>query len=130
MFADFREYYNLRLSDVLEWDGSLPVWEAAILAKELPHSSRTMAMIQGGKEYWGWTLDRHLLATIVDLINVDTFAFVQAHSKKKVQTPAPTPRPGDEERKKEQNANNPFAQMVKMQMQKLNTDTATDAKEA
>lgn len=127
MFADFREYYNLRLSDVLDWDGSLPVWEAAILAKELPHSSRTMAMIQGGKEYWGWTLDRHLLATLVDSVNVDTYAFVQANSKKKIKLPAPTPRPGDADRKREENANNPFAQMVKMQMHKLKTENAEEA---
>lgn len=127
MFADFREYYNLRLSDVLEWDGSLPVWEAAILAKELPHSSRTMAMLQGGKEYWGWTLDRHILASLFDAVQVDTFAFVQANSKKKVKAPSPMPRPGDAERKKIENANNPFALMVKAQMQKL---TADDAKEA
>lgn len=121
MFADFREYYNLRLSDVLEWDGSLPVWEAAILALELPLSSRTMAMVQGGKEYWGWTLDRHLLASVLDSIQVDTFAFVQAHSKKKIKAPNPVQRPGDAERTKNENANNPFAQMVKMQMKNLDT---------
>jgi len=119
MFADFREYYNLRLSDVLEWDGSLPVWEAAILALELPHTSRTMAMLQGGKEYWGWTLDRHLFASLLDAIQVDTFAFVQAHTKKKVKPPKPVQRPGDAERVKRENDNNPFAQMVKMQMKNL-----------
>lgn len=124
MFADFREYYNLRLSDVLRFDGSLPVWEAAILAKQLPPTSRTIAMLQGGIENWGWTMDRYLLAALLDAVNIDTFAFVQANSKKKVKPPHPVPRPGDAERKKQQMLNNPFALQVNSAMDDLKSKEA------
>lgn len=119
MLADFREYYNVRLTDVMRFDGSLPVWEAAVLAKQLPHASRTIAAIQGGVEYWGWTQDRYFLAALLDAINIHTFAFVTANSKKKVKQPHPVPRPGDAERKKQQMLNNPFALQVSSAMNEL-----------
>lgn len=109
----------MRLTDVYRFDGSLPVWEAAILLKQLPHSSRTMAMLQGGKEYWGWTVDRYVMAALLDAMNVNTFAFVSANSKKKVKPPVAIPRPGDAERKALEAQNNPFAQIVKQQLKKL-----------
>lgn len=116
MLADFREYYGLHLPDVLRFDGSLPVWEAAILATQLPPTSRTVAVVSGGIEYWGWTLDRHLLAATLDAINTHAFAFVQSNTKKKVKQPYPVPRPGDAERKKQAALNNPFAMQVNKAM--------------
>jgi len=117
MIADFREVYHLRLLDVL--DGTLSVAEAAILTEQLPPSSRTFAARQGGAEYWGWTLDRHLTAALVDAVRENTFAFIQSNTKKKLRNPQPIPRPGDEERKQQEKQNNPFALMVKAQMSKL-----------
>src|SRR5690606_40909131 len=64
LIADFREYYSVRLLDVLKFDGSLNVAEAAILARKLPPSSRTVAAVQGGDEYWGWDFERHVLVSI------------------------------------------------------------------
>lgn len=126
LYADFREFYNLRLTDVLKFDGSLSVWEAALLAKKLPERSRTIAALQGGVEYQGWTLDRHLLASLLDAINSNTFAFVSANSKKKPKPPKPVQRPGDAERKQKEKENNPFALMVKKQMDALkSTDQKT-----
>jgi hypothetical protein len=119
VFSDFREYYNLRLTDVYRFDGSLPVWEAAILMKQLPPSSRTMAALQGGREYWGWDVDRYMLAALLDAMNINTYAFVSANSKKKVKAPVAIPRPGDAERKALEAQNNPFAQIVKSQLKKL-----------
>lgn len=119
MIADFREFYGLRLLDVLRFDGSLPVWEAAILARQLPQTSRTFAGMQGGAEYLGWDLDRHLLAAILDVLNANLYAFVQSHSKKKLKVPPPVPRPGDAERKKQQMLNNPFALQVSSAMDEL-----------
>lgn len=119
VFADFREYYNLRLTDVLRFDGSLTVAEAAILVKKLPHGSRTVAAMQGGEDYWGWTPDRHILASLLDAVNANTFAFVSANSKKKPKAPKPVQRPGDAERKRREKENNPFAIMVKKQMDAL-----------
>lgn len=119
MIADFREYYGLRLTDVARFDGSLPVWEAAILTRQLPQTSRTFAAQQGGVEYLGWDMDRYFLAAIVDLLNANLTAFVQSHSKKKVKVPPPVPRPGDAERKKQQMLNNPFAVQVNSAMNEL-----------
>lgn len=119
MIADFREYYNISFTDVLKFDGSLPVWEAAVLARKLPPSSRTVAAQQGGEEYWGWTLDRYMLAAIVDALNASNYMYLSANSKKKPKAPKPVPRPGDEERKRQQKENNPFAVMVKKQMDAL-----------
>ena len=124
MLADFREYYGLRLSDVLRFDGSLPVWEAAILATQLPPTSRTAAMVQGGIEYWGWTLDRHLFAATLDAINTHVYAYVQSNTKKKVKQPHPVPRPGDEERKKQAALNNPFAMQVNKAMNDMMSEEA------
>ena len=126
MLADFREFYGLRLSNVLRFDGSLPVEEAAILARQLPHNSRTLAALQGGEEYRGWDIQTHLLAALVDAMNTNTFLFAKVNSKKRVKAPHPVPRPGDAERRKREAMNNPFAQMVQAQM----TDLNTDAKEA
>lgn len=119
MFADFREYYGVRLSDVLRFDGSLPVWEAVVLAKQLPPTSRTMACLQGGIEYWGWTLDRHVMVSLLDAMQVQNYAFIQAHTKKTLKEPKPIERPGDAELKRQAAQNNPFAQMVNHQLKNL-----------
>lgn len=119
MIADFREYYNIRILDVLRFDGSLPIWEAAILAKQLPLTSRLKTMLQGGDEYFGWSLDTYLLAAVLDAVNAHAYAFVQANTKKKVKAPRPVPRPGDAERKKQKALNNPFAMQVNAQMNDL-----------
>jgi len=90
-----------------------------MLLRRLPLESRTIAAQQGGDEYWGWTTDRHLSASILDALNSLTFAFISANSRKKPKVPKPVPRPGDSERKKEAKQNNPFALMVKSQMDRL-----------
>lgn len=125
MFADFREYYGLRVTDVFKFDGSLPIGEAAILARQLPHTSRTIAAVQGGSEYRGWDINTHLLAAAVDLLQVNNYMFAKVNSKKRVKAPTPVQRPGDAERRKRENASNPFAQMVQAQMNEL-----TSAEEA
>jgi hypothetical protein len=125
MLADFREYYGLRATDIYRFDGSLPIWEAAILTRQLPHTSRTVAAVQGGKEYLGWDVNTHLMATLVDLLQVNNYMFAKVNSKKRVKAPTPIPRPGDAERRKRENQNNPFAQMVQAQMTEL--DNAKEA---
>lgn len=119
MFADFREYYGLRLTDVMRFDGSLSIREAAILARQLPQTSRTFCAAQGGDEYRGWSIDTYLLAALLDSLNTNTYAFIKANSKKRVKEPRPVPRPGDAERRKREKANNPFALMVQAQLDDL-----------
>jgi len=128
MFADFREYYGLRVTDVFKFDGSLPIGEAAILARNLPHSSRTVAAVQGGAEYLGWDMNTYLLAALVESVQISNYMFAKVNSKKRVKAPVPVPRPGDAERRKRENMNNPFAQMVQAQMTELTVDDT--AKEA
>jgi len=128
MLADFREFYGLRVTDVLKFDGSLPIWEAAILTRQLPHTSRTFSAVQGGGEYRDWDVNTHLMAALVDLMQVNNYMFAKVNSKKRVKAPVPVPRPGDAERRKRENMNNPFAQMVQAQMTELAVDDT--AKEA
>lgn len=123
----------MKILDVLKFDGSLPPWEAAILLKKLPLESRTVAAAQGGDEFLGWTMDRHLQASVLDAINTLTYVFVSANSKKKPKPPKPVSRPGDAERKREAKQNNPFALTVKATLDKLRgkkTVIQDDAKEA
>lgn len=127
MLADFREYYGLRVTDVLKFDGSLPIWEAAILTRQLPLTSRTLCAVQGGKEYQGWDVNTHLLASLLDSIQISNYMFAKVNSKKRVKAPVPVPRPGDAERRKREAMNNPFAQMVQAQMTELSNDTAKEA---
>lgn len=119
MLADFREYYGLRVTDVFKFDGSLPLWEAAILARQLPLTSRTLCAIQGGREFLGWDVNTYMLATIVDLLQVEGYMFAKVNSKKKPKVPKMVARPGDAERRRRENAQNPFAKMVQAQMTEL-----------
>jgi hypothetical protein len=129
MFADFREYYGLRLSDVMRFDGSLPIWEAALLAEQLPPTSRTFSALQGGSEYRGWSIDTYLMASLVDAMNMNSFLFAKANSKKRIKEPKLVPRPGDAERRKQERDMNPFAMHVKQSLETMkNNDKG--AKEA
>ena len=127
LIADFREYYSVRLLDVLKFDGSLNIAEAVILARKLPPSSRTVAAVQGGDEYWGWDFERHVLVSILEAINAGNHLFASANSKKKIKPPKRLPRPGDEERKRKERENNPFALMVKRQLDALKRKQKGDA---
>jgi hypothetical protein len=116
LYADFRQYYHVNLLDVLKFDGSLTVREAVILVEQLPFEARTVGMLQGGVEFRGWTVDRHLQASIVDALNSLNYMFLAVNTKKKPKPPVPLQRPGDAERKKQAKQNNPFALMVKSKM--------------
>lgn len=62
----------------------------------LPDTSYTAALIQGGPEFSGWGVDRHLAASIFDALNQNTVATGQW---KKVPKIDPFPRPGDAKEK-------------------------------
>lgn len=44
------------------------------LVYRLPEDSMFVALARGGREHFGWTHDRHLLASIYDALNVNTRA--------------------------------------------------------
>jgi hypothetical protein len=91
------------------------------LITKLPEGSRIAAAQLGGPEHVGWDHERHFLALLIDAINTNTYAFVAANSKKKPKEPQAIPRPGDAQRKKQAKENNPFTQMVNLQLKKLDT---------
>jgi len=60
----------------------------------------------------GWGVDRYLLASAVDAINHNTYAFVAANSKRKPKSPEPVQRPSKTPRRGKDNQTNPFRQQL------------------
>ena len=67
------------------------------LVQALPDDSLTAALMQGGREHFGWGLDRHLLASLYDATNQTTVA--AGNWKKPPRFPA-WPRPETKKTKK------------------------------
>lgn len=77
--------------EVIEGRGPAPRLVLA-LTQRLPDDSLTVALMQGGREHFGWGTDRHLLANVYDAINVNTTATGQWKKGKAPDFP-PCPRP-------------------------------------
>jgi hypothetical protein len=85
-------YYGINLVDVIEGRGPHPV-VVYLCAQRLPDDSMTAALLQGGREYFGWGTDRHMAAALFDAVNVNTKA--TGHWKKGKAPDFPEwPRPG------------------------------------
>lgn len=80
----------------------------------LPPDSNFYASVAGGQEHRGWNVQTHLLASVIDAINNNTYVLVRANSKKgKSAAPKPVPRP--ETRKATKSAGqSKFALMARM----------------
>lgn len=63
-----------------------------MLVKRLPDDSMTAALMQGGREFFGWGTDRYMAADTYDALNVNTIATGQWKKGKKPDIP-PWPRP-------------------------------------
>lgn len=59
--------------DVIEGRGPSPMFVMA-LVRRLPDTSLTVALASGGREHFGWGVDRHMTADIFDAINQNTRA--------------------------------------------------------
>lgn len=59
--------------DVIEGRGPSPYFVLA-LARRLPDTSLTIALASGGRDHFGWGVDRHMQADIYDAINQNTRA--------------------------------------------------------
>ncbi|MEU0344242.1 hypothetical protein ABZ092_36210 [Streptomyces bobili] len=59
--------------DVIEGRGLSPYFVMA-LVRRLPDTSLTVALASGGREHFGWGVDRHLNADIYDALNQNTRA--------------------------------------------------------
>lgn len=88
--------------DVIECRGPSPA-HALALAQRLPDTSLTVALASGGREHFGWGIDRHMSADLFDAINQNTRASGQ-WGKKGPPDIKPWPRPkgteGSGEKKK------------------------------
>jgi hypothetical protein len=72
--------------------------------------SRYVAAVRGGPEFWGWDLDRYLLAAVYDAINANTYTTARVAGQKKAKKPDPFPRP--EKSAKRKNNPNSFRAMA------------------
>ena len=69
------------------------------MVKRLPDDSLTAALMQGGREFFGWGSDRYMRADIYDAINVNTTATGNWKKGKQPDIP-PWPRPTSEKKEK------------------------------
>jgi hypothetical protein len=73
------------------------------LVRGLPDGSHLAAAVRGGVEHRGWTLDRHLLASMFDAVQANTVVNARIAAGKKassIKDPQPWPRPGEVKRRK------------------------------
>ncbi len=67
------------------------------LVEHLPEDSATVAALRGGldhaAEHRSWTSVAHLLATVADAVQLNTWATVAVNAKRRPKPPAPLPRP-------------------------------------
>lgn len=86
------------------WRGELSWLELKIFLRYLPRDSATARAVRNASpDEEAWTLDRQLLASVVDAVRENTFATVKLGGDPKktgrLKPPKPIPRPGVEEPK-------------------------------
>ncbi|MFI9076065.1 hypothetical protein ACIGW8_06105 [Streptomyces sioyaensis] len=64
--ADLQRFYGLDLADV--WRGTLTPRRAWQLTEHLPPDSALAALLAGGPEHRGWTVQAHLLAQLLNAV--------------------------------------------------------------
>jgi hypothetical protein len=81
------------LTEVIAGRGPAPALVLA-LVQRLPDTSLTIALASGGRDHFGWGLDRHMQADIFDAINQNTRATGQWGKGKAPKIPLwPRPKP-------------------------------------
>lgn len=83
------------------------------LVEALPVDSRTTTLVAGQSEGQGWGVTEYLLANVIDAVRENTFAYIQAKSKKKLAPPERFPVPGAKQAKKKTNS---FVRMAQAQL--------------
>ncbi|WP_432482596.1 hypothetical protein [Kineococcus esterisolvens] len=74
-----------------------------LLVQRLPDDSLTAALATGGREHFGWGIDRHLLADLFDALNANTRAtgnWGKGKAPKIPLWPRPKPKAKKQEAKK------------------------------
>lgn len=93
--SDLSEYHGLSLVDVLAEHSHSPRTLLSFIAW-LPDDSALAASMRGQPR--GWGTDRHLLATVVDAIQANTWITAAVASKRKPKRPKRLPRPESEKK--------------------------------
>lgn len=109
--SDLSIYHGIKPWEII--DGPYPPRLLLAYITNLPEDSATMASLRGGPEHRGWDMKTHLLASIFDAVQNNTYVLVSANSKRKPKPPQPIPRPKVKERKKNPKANK-FAAMARL----------------
>lgn len=91
LYPDLLFYYGVDLADVIAGRGPSPR-QVISLALRLPDTSLTVALASGGREHFGWGVDRHMTADLFDAINQNT-RVSGVWGKKGPPTIPPWPRP-------------------------------------
>lgn len=80
--------------------GPAPLFVLQVV-RGLPDTSLTSALASGGIEYYGWGVDRYLLAEMYDSLNLNTQASGQWKGKPPQFKPFPRPQNGAKKKKGE-----------------------------
>ncbi|GAA0967394.1 hypothetical protein [Actinocorallia libanotica] len=73
LYPDLLFHYGIDLREVVAGRGPAPSL-VLLLAQRLPDTSLTVALMAGGRRYFGWGVDRHMLADLYDALNLLTRA--------------------------------------------------------
>ncbi|QDP44220.1 tail assembly chaperone [Streptomyces phage Celia] len=73
LYPDLLFHYGVDLTEVIAGRGPSPSL-VALLVQRLPDTSLTIALAAGGREHFGWGVDRHMSADLYDALNQNTRA--------------------------------------------------------
>lgn len=87
LVPDLQHYFGIDLRELFsEVPPFSPRW-VLIHVKWLPIESATFASIRGGNEFRGWSQDRYMLTSVVNLLKLLIWVFTLAHSDPKKRKP-------------------------------------------
>lgn len=98
MVSDLSEFHGLSLVDVLAGHTHSPRTLLSYIVW-LPDNSALAASMRGEKSR-GWGTERHLLATLVDAVQANTWVTAATASKRKPRKPTRVPRPKSDNKAK------------------------------
>jgi hypothetical protein len=91
-------YYGIDLVDTIKGRGRAPSLIVSLIQR-LPDTSLTAALHMGGRNHFGWGLDRHIAADTYDATNQTTRAAGNWAKKAPDIPPWPRPKTGPSEKK-------------------------------
>lgn len=114
MYSDLMREYGVHLGGVVADPPTLSPSEALTLIENLPEDSRTLSLLRGLEDSYGWTVDTYLTAALIDAVRENTYANMQVRTKKRLPKPEGMPVPGVKRKKKVNN----FVAMAQAQLAK------------